>query len=218
MKYFIANILSTIIFFAGCSNTHHTSYTIKHKVTACQSYAIGTEGTTKNDDMIVRDDTIPRYLLVGNFTGKMVDTLVCTPTGEMEEDGHYYSWYIKGMNNTVPPFEIQHTVMGQLYHEGDLNGDGTDEFGILHSTGTSAINSYRVYTYADSKWCYLYDTQYGSSWLGHWGWSEGEPLDNMASPIKGKNSVHVRYSDFRNDKWTVVDSIVETQFIAINTD
>ena len=218
MKYYIEISFLLSFFFAGCSNTHHTSYTIKHKVTACQSYTAGTECITLNNDMIQRDDTTPSYLLIGNFTGKMVDTLVCTPTGEMEENGHYYSWYIKSMNNTVPPFEIQHTVMGQLYHEGDLNGDGTDDFGILHSTDMSAINSYRVYTYTDSKWCYLYDTQYGCSWLGHWGCSEGEPRDNMASPIKGKNSVHVRFSDFRNDEWTVVDSIVETQFIAINTD
>lgn len=31
MKYYIVNILSTIIVFVGCSNTHYTSYTVEHK-------------------------------------------------------------------------------------------------------------------------------------------------------------------------------------------
>jgi hypothetical protein len=43
-----------------------------------------------------------------------------------------------------------------VYDEGDLDGDGTNEIGILPGYNTSACRNYGIYSFANHKWKLLY--------------------------------------------------------------
>lgn len=111
--------------------------------------------------------------IVGNFTGNGMDTIFISDTplkkltasekkrygfgylanGNAEED---WICYAVSNNPNIPPVEI-FTTYG-LVNEGDVDGDGRDEWGYLYEWMTSQWRQYRIYNY-DPKtktWRHLY--------------------------------------------------------------
>ena len=127
---------------------------------------------------------LPKYLnsvkghkeeqsIVGNFTGNGLDTIFISDKplmkltasekkqygfgyiadGNAEED---WIWYAVSNNPEIPPVEL--FCPNGLVFEGDVDGDGKDEWGYLYEWMTSQWRQYRIYNY-DSKtktWRHLY--------------------------------------------------------------
>ncbi|MAM28697.1 MAG: hypothetical protein CMC13_06705 [Flavobacteriaceae bacterium] len=65
--------------------------------------------------------------------------------------------YLKFSNENLDSIELEQCIGGMPINEGDLNGDGTDEIGILPQWWTSCWSSYRVFTYKNNRWNNLVD-------------------------------------------------------------
>ncbi|MDE6258058.1 MAG: hypothetical protein K2M53_06760 [Muribaculaceae bacterium] len=101
-------------------------------------------------------------LITGNFTGLGVDTIYVV---EEEIDSIHdmyerYKFYAKSNNPELPTIEIfgYGGATPLLVYEGDVDGDGKDEWGYLHTWMNSQWRQYRIYNY-DSRlkeWRFLY--------------------------------------------------------------
>lgn len=117
------------------------------------------------------DDGMPMYLnslnlpemtipFVGSFSAaNSVDTLdIKMMTSEYLND---FRLFVRGEDKNA--LNITEASEVRFYDEGDLNGDGTHEIGILPGYNTSACRSYSVYSYKNHKWRLFYEI---SSHLG----------------------------------------------------
>ena len=123
-------------------------------------------------DYYYEKNGMPKYLnrlnlpemelpVAGHFTSpNSMDTL----DFEMKVSGEYlndYTLFVKGDEKNGLNITIASEV--HFYDEGDLNGDGINEIGIIPGYTTSACRSYLVYTFKDHRWKLLYEI---SSHLG----------------------------------------------------
>ena len=116
-----------------------------------------------------------RMFIVGRFDGKASDTLTIqfvaweeyadtvkfiTLDGRRFEDDDdpmaewRHLWDVLPARGTVLPLRV-FGVSPLLVYEGDLDGNGTDEFGILSTWYTSGCRVYNVYTFHAGNWCLL---------------------------------------------------------------
>ena len=149
-------------------------------------FLLGVKTTLKKETLslpydYVEDFGIPVYLnsvkghieedsIVGNFTGLGIDTIYIDPTPLSElspkelkrkkvmfdDELLEYAYVAKSNNPDIP--EIVLFNPNGLVYEGDVDGDGKDEWGYLYEWMTSQWRQYRIYNY-DSKtktWRHLY--------------------------------------------------------------
>lgn len=121
--------------------------------------------------------------LVGNFSGKGVDTLIAEPTGLNTIRKNFK---ITSKNGTTPPLLIKEIYGVSLIAEGDLDGNGSDEFGISWGLEVGNWTTYYVYTCIDGLWHELVST---TQWNGHW--DEGFTYDNAVKSSKRKGYLKV---------------------------
>ena len=103
-----------------------------------------------------------RDTIVGNFTGRGLDTLYVVHS---EPDTSQYweeaiSYYAVSNNKKIPPMQLYgHVrVAPRIVFEGDLDGNGTDEWGYLHTWMSSQWRYYRVFTLINGEWRYLVES------------------------------------------------------------
>ncbi len=103
-----------------------------------------------------------RDTIVGNFTGRGLDTLYVV---QSEPDTTQYweeaiSYYAVSNNKKIPPMRLYgHVrVAPHIVFEGDLDGNGTDEWGYLHTWMSSQWRYYRVFTLVNGEWRYLVES------------------------------------------------------------
>ena len=65
-----------------------------------------------------------------------------------------FLWDIKSDKGTVPPLRT-FGLRPLMVHEGDLDGNGTDEFGVLFTWSMSACRTYEVFTFHNGEWRWL---------------------------------------------------------------
>lgn len=70
-----------------------------------------------------------RDTIVGKFNGADIDTLIAEPTDTTKERG-LWDWQIYGKNNTVDTMILTQRFRVKMIQEGDLDGNGTEEFGV----------------------------------------------------------------------------------------
>ncbi len=87
-----------------------------------------------------------RDTLKGNFNGLEIDTLIAEPI-DTTIDRSLWNWRIYGKKNTVDTLILSHRFNVRLIHEGDLDGNGTDEFGVRREAEAGTWDNYCVYTY-----------------------------------------------------------------------
>ncbi len=97
--------------------------------------------------------------IIGNFTGRGIDTIY-VETLENTANNPEGNFIAKSNNPDIPAIQIFGWVKvpPKLVFEGDVDGDGKDEWGYLHTWMNSQWRYYRVYNY-DSKrkeWRFLY--------------------------------------------------------------
>ena len=164
----IVSIYCIFYLLAGCKSDNST---IKGE----------TENTIKEDEIDCYRNSVKGHIesdiIIGNFTGLGIDTLYITEEidySEWEPDPEYpeapisilyeaehTTFYARSNNPKIPDLEIYgHPYLGCpfIVFEGDLDGDGKDEWGYTHIWDNSQWRQYRVYNYDSKrkKWRHLY--------------------------------------------------------------
>lgn len=156
-----------------------------------------------------------RDTLVGNFNGSQIDTLICEPLDSVSDPsyrGFHYLWRVFAKNGSVDDIEIGNTIGIHFVKEGDLDGDGADEWGYVTEWETSNWMMYKVYTYKNKKAMFLYEPL--SIYIPHLDPADNDFVttskDSLASKSSKPGFVNVKFSDVRNDgeDFLIIDTIV----------
>lgn len=74
-----------------------------------------------------------RDTITGKFDGNNIDTLIAESI-DTTIDRSLWNWRIYGKNNIVDTLILSQRFTVRLIQEGDLDGNGTDEFGVRRET------------------------------------------------------------------------------------
>ena len=164
--------------------------------------AFGCESKHQSEE----SDSLAQYrdTIIGNFNGNNIDTLIAEPINTTV-DRSLWTWRIYGKNNTVDTLILSQRFAVRLIQEGDLDGNGTDEFGIRREAEAGTWDNYCVYTYDKGEWKYLIEPI--------WTYSDHfyTDLNKGADVVERTNQsgyVTVRFSDIRNDDFCIIDTLI----------
>lgn len=165
--------------------------------------------STESDWKIIPDEEAYSYInnvkghkeeetIVGYFFRKSIDTL------RIESSKEEYTFNVVSLNSNIPTLRLENTICPLLVNEGDLDGNGTTEVGILDTWNASSCRLYRIYTLKDNKWCYL---------IAPLETSESVRASGMelAEPTGIKNKIRVRYADFEAPLSSCASSPIKIQ-------
>lgn len=171
----------------------------------------------QNNSHSAQEDYLAKYrdTIVGNFSGSQIDTLICEPLDSKYDPnykGFHYRWRVYAKNGSVDDvFIIDKTIGIRFVKEGDIDGDGAEEWGYKTIWETSNWVFYNVYTYKNRKPQYLIEPS--SIWdihldpQNHCGvyTSQEDIVESYSS-----DSVKLKFSDVRNDgeDFLLIDTIV----------
>lgn len=122
--------------------------------------------TLPNLDMRSKYYHMPQYInsvkghvekkqISGNFTGTGIDRLYIEEHSSYDWQNEEYHWVVRSSNPNIPELILRDNWTPSLTFEGDLDGNGIDEFGVLATWKSSACRCYYIYTLVDGKWYYL---------------------------------------------------------------
>ena len=151
-----------------------------------------------------------RDTIVGNFTGKSIDTLYVKekeylgkglPTMEERQ------YYMVSNNRRIPKIKLFGTSP-KLVNEGDLDGNGTCEVGYLHTCIDSQYRQYYILTLRNGQWRNLVDGDllFTENWFRHSGTEIALP-----GPLKG--TVLIRYGEIRNNSDGTTDCFIRDTIV-----
>lgn len=187
---------------------------------------------TDLDELILEDDTQEfmrsintisahneQDTIIGNFTGNGLDTLFVEKiVGQNPEKYKCTEFFLKSTNPRMPSIELYgySDVPLKLVYEGDLDGNGTDEFGYLHTWMNSQWRYYSIFSLLHNEWRYLIDGDY----LDTSQWFRDSGME-VAVPGKEKGTILIHYYyegyDEANDEhiFEIRDTIVTPIFSKI---
>jgi hypothetical protein len=158
--------------------------------------------------------------IVGNFTGRSLDTLFVSCNSEDNEPPFGYAhFYLQSNNKKISTIELDSEYEPKLVWEGDLDGNGTDELGYLSVAGNSQWRSYQVLTLKNGSWYELnnYDLLDTPEYFRGSGYEVIEP-----GPKPGYVLIHYGIyptfgaeqfqSSFEQDKYCIRDTIVKAVY------
>lgn len=128
--------------------------------------------------------------ITGRFNGKTTDTLTLFPYDGDWLDGEFYydQWILISKNGTVPSKIINSYYPG-LTFEGDLDGNGRDEFGLYLTGMNGAWMTYAVYTVYNNGVKDFLSVQ----------WWDGNEEDPRGIVMKGAKKGQVKYYTYPMD-------------------
>ena len=146
MKQFLLHVLLGILFMLGCGYISYADNQIK------PTYPF-TRPSFYHYENGYEIDTLEHYCdtLIGNFSGTGIDTLIAEPISNHSDRG-LIDFVIYSKNGTVAPLYIVQAWSINMIAEGDLDRNGTDEFGIRLETEVSNWHTYNVFTFRKKKW------------------------------------------------------------------
>ena len=165
-------------------------------------YAIGCKSkhlSEESDSLVQYRDTI-----IGIFDGNNIDTLIVEPI-DTTIDRSLWNWRIYGKHNTVDTMILSQRFAVRLIQEGDLDGNGTDEFGIRREAEAGAWDNYCVYTYDNGEWKYLVNPIW--TYSDHF-YTDLNNGNDVVERAKQSDLVRVRFSDIRNDDFCIIDTLM----------
>ena len=145
-----------------------------------------------------------RDTIIGKFDGNSIDTLIAEPI-DTTIDRSLWSWRIYGKSNTADTLILLQRFIVRLIQEGDLDGNGTDEFGVRRETDAGTWDNYCVYTYDKGEWKYLIKPIWTYSDHFYTDMNKGVDVVERANQ---SDYVTVRFSDIRNDDFCIVDTLI----------
>ena len=134
----------------------------------------------------IEEDTI-----VGNFTGKGLDTLyVQTVDNGASDPFDAITFYLASPNKKIPRVELygHPEIRPGLVNEGDLDGNGTCEVGYMTTANAGQWREYFIFTLVDYEWRHLVKGYFLETcmWFRHTG-------VEIAVPGPRKGTVRIRY-------------------------
>ena len=208
--------LCTALLVAGCGNksqepeepANETTVHRSEKSTARNFYH---EGWLRSINTVAGHDE--RDTIVGNFTGKGLDTLYVVAS-ERDTSVDFESsvkYYAVSNNPKIPRVELygHPSVALRLVYEGDLDGNGTDEWGYLHTWLNSQWRYYRVFTLANGRWRYLLESDKLDTPM--WFRESGK---EVVEPSGKKGYVKINYGTF-GPEFEMLDTIEKVTFAKI---
>lgn len=170
-----------------------------------------------NKHKSVESDPMTQYsdTLIGNFNGKEIDTLICEPMDFITADykGLHFKWRVFTKNSTVKPLILDNKTIGiHFVKEGDLDGNGTDEWRYVTEWATSNWMAYHAFTNINGEWQHIIEPTI--IWLPHL-----DPQDNIDYTIKKEDILQssekadflkVKFSDVRNngEDFLIIDTLI----------
>lgn len=178
--------------------------------------------TPGSDEPAVTDVTISQYrdTLIGKFDGVNIDTLVAEPYGEKSEfndddlySGWYYNWRVYSKKGTVKELKLENVTTGiKFVKEGDVDGDGKDEWGYVSEWPTSYWMRYNLYHNDNGRWKLLIEPT--PIWLSHIDPEDkvygGNSAEDLIQKSDKKGYLKVKFSDVRNDggDFLLIDTLI----------
>ena len=151
--------------------------------------------------------------IVGNFTGKGIDTLYVVEKENNNNDSSGKTFYLKSSNISLAPLNLGlHSGAPMLVNEGDLDGNGTIEVGYLPVWTTSQWRIYRVLTFKNEKWCYLLNPKHDYMDTGELIRASGKEI---VEPSKKKGWIKVNY-ETRGMGAMIKDTIIKPDYSPID--
>lgn len=171
----------------------------------------------------VESDPLAQYrdTLIGNFNGLEVDTLIAEPidtvNGEWNKEnlfeGWHYKWRVFTKQGSVKDLILDKKTIGiHFVNEGDLDGNGTDEWGYITEWPTSNWMCYHAFTNINGEWQHIIEPT--PIYLPHI-----DPQDSPYYTIKKEDILQssenagflkVKFSDVRNDgeNFLIIDTLI----------
>lgn len=162
-------------------------------------------------------DNLAQYkdTLIGNFNGLEIDTLICEPIDSLNPNykGFHYKWRVFTKNKTVKDLILENKTIGiHFVYEGDLDGNGTDEWGYVTEWETSNWMCYHAFTNTRGKWEHIIEPT--NIWLPHL-----DPQDSISyriskedilQPSDDSGFLKVKFSDVRNngEDFLIIDTLI----------
>lgn len=176
------------------------------------AFGCGSKHESKESDNLAQY----RDTLIGNFNGLEIDTLICEPMDSLNPNykGFYYKWRVFTKNKTVKDLILENKTIGIYFvYEGDLDGNGTDEWGYVTEWETSNWMCYHAFTNKRGKWEHIIEPT--PIWLPHL-----DPQDSISyriskedilQPSDNSGFLKVKFSDVRNDgeDFLIIDTLIQ---------
>lgn len=160
-------------------------------------------------------DTSMYDTIVGVFDGRRKETLIAELMEERtSEDCVVRDWRIVSKSNSIKPMILQNRYSVRFVEEGDLDGDGTDEFGIRVEGDVGMWNSYIVYSCLNGEWKVLLDSIF--TYSPHFYEELNNGKDVVQTTAK-KGFLRIKFSDVRNDEICIVDTIVRIKDVYLQS-
>lgn len=154
-----------------------------------------------------------RDLIVGKFDGKHTDTLRVERRAVSSDDTTQgVEFFAVSSRRTIPEVKLHGTAHRppKLVLEGDLDGNGTDEWGYLATGVSSHWRTYRVFTLVKNKWRYLVKNDR----LQTPEWFRCSGLEILEKSGR-KGYVKINYGIGTIDDGRVLDTVVKVSFAKI---
>lgn len=167
-----------------------------------------------NKHQSVEFDPLAQYrdMLVGNFNGLELDTLIAEPIGE-KDNGNYTNWIVYTKNGSVKDIIIGNTIGIHFVFEGDLDRDGTDGWGYVTEWITSNWMAYHAFTNVNGEWRHIIEPT--PIWLPHIDPQDSLyytiSKDDILQPSENKDFLKVKFSDIRHDgeDFLIIDTLIQ---------
>ena len=152
-------------------------------------------------------DPIAQYrdTILGCFNGVEIDTLITEPIDTTKQRA-YWDWLIYSKNNTVDTLILTQRFIVKMIQEGDLDGNGTDEFGIRRESDAGTWDNYCIYTFQNGAWKYLTEPIWTNNDHFYTDLNKGTDVVEKANQ---SGFVRVRFSDIRDDDFCIVDTLIQ---------
>lgn len=168
-----------------------------------------------------------RDTLRGIFDGKHYDLLIAEPVKDSYEPvqrmddndfdtygGWFYSWRVYTKYGTVKDKIIENTVGITFVREGDLDGDGKDEWGYITLWPTSTWMKYHLYKNYNGEWGYMIEPTI--IWLPHLDEvgnnkeTKTITAEDIIRKSQKKGYLKVKFSDIRNhgEDFLIIDTLI----------
>lgn len=193
----------------------------------CSGNNQGTRIEKSSDSVVIQTDSVEEITglkgidtsmndtIVGVFDGRRKETLIAELIEERtSEDCVVRNWRIVSKSNSIKPMILQNRYSVRFVEEGDLDGNGTDEFGIRVEGDVGMWNSYIVYSCINGEWKVLLDSIF--TYSPHF----YEKLDNGKDVVQttaNKGFLRIKFSDVRNDEICIVDTIVRIKEVYLQS-
>lgn len=157
-----------------------------------------------------------RDSLIGRFNGIDIDTLICEPMDSLNPNykGFHYKWRVFTKNKTVKELILENKTIGiHFVKEGDLDGNGTDEWGYVTEWETSNWMCYHAFTNKRGKWAHIIEPT--PIWLPHI--ESDDSLyytidkEDILQPSEDSGFLKVKFSDVRNngEDFLIIDTLIQ---------